>query len=164
MIIMAIFSTEEEKIKALEKRLRRLERNTVSSLEIMKSVLMKMSKENQSLREHIGQLEKINSGLKANIKRMGVGDAMDSIIKPIKKDMAENTELIKEFVSEGLVGNRKERLMKFIKKSGKISVADASKKLGVYEGIVEQWGKELQKDGLIEIKRMPNKVLLVKAS
>lgn len=155
---MALFSDEDEKIKSVDKRLRRLEKNTNESMETMKNIIINISKENEMLRNHAANLEKINKELSDEIKIKGFGETVKDAVK---NELKENIKLVREISSEGLVKNKKDMLAEIIRKKKKVSSTEAAKTLGTYEGIVEQWGKELEAEGIIEIKKISNNMVFI---
>ncbi|MCX6815972.1 MAG: hypothetical protein NT120_03925 [Candidatus Aenigmarchaeota archaeon] len=155
---MDLFLTKDEKIEALEKRIQALERRTDRNIATLnesfltfQDVIIGMQKENTEIKKDRDfLLERYKEVIrrideKTNISR--------GIFAPVKNEIKESANLIRDIVLEDLDPERKniDDLFELVMKSRKMDIKSAARKLAISEEQTKIWADKLQNKGLIKI-------------
>lgn len=153
-----MFSSKDEQVKRLEKRVdsleKRMNRNFMrlnDSLQTVTDVITKMQQENKELKKDRDFLLERHREIMRSVETESrlVKELKDRFIEPARKELQEDIELVKTAVA--VSGSRKGDLFDIVMKSGRIKVKDAARKLSVHEMQIETWAEDMEKSGLIEV-------------
>jgi hypothetical protein len=165
-----IFTSKDEKLERIEKRLAALERktgqnfsNVSASIDMMKRMMMELQTENKSLK---ADRDFLLNRYKEILRRVPGSDVISSgIFAPIKDGIKSTSGLVRDIVLEDFEDPKKagaDSLFELVMNRKKISLPDAAREIGVSEKKAKYWALALEKRGLISTDVRMRKTLLMK--
>jgi len=171
---MGFLSTDDERLRELERKIVRLERDVnrkflmmEESFSVLRNVLAKMQRENIELKnDRDFLLERYKDLLKkipVDTSRL-VAEVKEKLVKPAKKSFDDNVILLEKIATEGIITDEErienlsnrysaplDELFHLVMEKKRIKIRDAAKRFKVHEARIEQWGKLLQNYDILEV-------------
>lgn len=145
----------ERNVKKLEDRIGKIN----ASINIMIDVVKKLSEERGVMAKERDSLRDANRKLLALVPHEQNKLSKDIFRKFIKPSIESSAELVRMSTNKNV-----SLLFDEIMEKGEITVRNAARKLGVYEGQIEEWAKFLEDNGLVSIVYEKGRVLAMKKS
>lgn len=168
-----LFLSKDEKLDKMEKKLASLERKmsynfsrVEESIDLMKKVVVDLQTQNSELRK---DRDFLLSRYKNVLRKVAATDSFtalnDKFVTPIKSELKESADLIREITVEGLYPESKtnvDSLFELVMNRKRLTADRAAKELGVDEKKVKYWALRLEKQGLIRTQESLGKTVLMK--
>lgn len=168
---MGLLKSDAEEVAELKKRIDQLDRKMDLKLRqinasflTLRDILVKMREEKKELEKEKSAIEERLSRLVAKHETLAqpapgrlAQDVVDKLVKPVKAEMKENIELVRQIAREVTAPAEADeqmpmdRLYDMVMRRGKVKVSDAAKEFNVHEAQIEEWAKMLETNGLIDI-------------
>ncbi|MBI2580064.1 MAG: hypothetical protein HYW27_04135 [Candidatus Aenigmarchaeota archaeon] len=111
---MDIFTTKDDRVKNLDKRMRAMERKLDSRLErgeenfrLFRDIVLRMQKENMQLKKDRDYLLGSYKKLLDRLYDSALSDDLRGFVEPARKELKENFNLIREAAKEGLAEKKR---------------------------------------------------------
>lgn len=156
-----MFSSRDEEIRRLEKKIENLEKRTGrnfvrlnDSLNTVTDVIIRLEKENSELKKDRDFLLEKQKELLRSVETENrlIKEMREKFIEPAREGLRQDIELVKQAISDDYK-SKKDELLDMVMRQGRIKVKEAARKLNVHNVQIETWAQDFEKAGLVQLDK-----------
>lgn len=156
-----MFSSRNEEIRRLEKKIENLEKRTGrnfvrlnDSLNTVTDVIIRLEKENSELKKDRDFLLEKQKELLRSVETENrlIKEMREKFIEPAREGLRQDIELVKQAISDDYK-SKKDELLDMVMRQGRIKVKEAARKLNVHNVQIETWAQDFEKAGLVQLDK-----------